>query len=137
MGIEILSGVSAVGLPNDSEQKNSTRTVGTFDKAESSENLVSEGSKGSESSIVSSNDASQNLQKTIEELNVNKSIRQHNLKFDVNENLGRTVVKVIDSKTGDLIRQIPSEELVALAERIETQTQESGSSVGYLFDSII
>ncbi|MDV6328625.1 flagellar protein FlaG [Idiomarina sp. Sol25] len=137
MGIEIHSRVSAVGLPNDSEQKSSTRPVETFNKAESSKSLVSEGLKGSERSTVGSEDGNQNIQKVAEELNVNQSIRQHNLKFDVNEDLGRTIVKVIDSETGDLIRQIPSEELVALAERIETQTQESGNSVGYLIDSII
>lgn len=137
MGIEIHSGVSAVGLLNDSEQKSSPSPVESFHKAESSKSLVSEGLKGSERSTVGSEGVNQNLQKTVEELNVNQSIRQHNLKFDVNEDLGRTVVKVIDSETGDLIRQIPSEELVALAERIETQTQDPGNSVGYLIDSII
>lgn len=40
------------------------------------------------------------------------------LNFSIDEELGRTVVKVIDENTGDVIRQIPSEDMLALARNL-------------------
>lgn len=44
------------------------------------------------------------------------------LEFRVDAASGRTVVSVRDSQTGDLIRQIPGEEVLRLAELAEQQT---------------
>ncbi len=41
------------------------------------------------------------------------------LQFDVDEDLGRTVVRVLDKESGDLIRQIPSDEILALAKQMK------------------
>ncbi|HAF94310.1 MAG TPA: flaG [Pseudomonas sp.] len=41
------------------------------------------------------------------------------LDFSVDEASGRVVVQVIDSESGTLIRQIPSEEVLKLAEHLE------------------
>ncbi|MDH5786520.1 MAG: flagellar protein FlaG [Chromatiales bacterium] len=41
-----------------------------------------------------------------------------NLNFTVDDESGRTVVKVIDTESDEVIRQIPSEEMLALATRI-------------------
>jgi len=41
------------------------------------------------------------------------------LQFDVDEELGRTVVKVVDRESGSLIRQIPSDEVLALARQMK------------------
>lgn len=40
------------------------------------------------------------------------------LKFSVDEELGRTIVRVIDENTGDVIRQIPSEDMLQLAKNL-------------------
>jgi flagellar protein FlaG len=37
------------------------------------------------------------------------------LEFSVDEDVGRTIVKVVDKITSEIIRQIPSEEMLALA----------------------
>lgn len=39
-----------------------------------------------------------------------------NLEFSLDEDSGITVVKVVDARSGDVIRQIPSEVAVRLAE---------------------
>jgi len=39
--------------------------------------------------------------------------------FSVDDSSGQVVVKVIDGESGKLIRQIPSEELLRLSERLE------------------
>jgi flagellar protein FlaG len=44
------------------------------------------------------------------------------LEFRVDATSGRTVVSVVDAETGDLIRQIPGEEVLRLAEMAEDQT---------------
>lgn len=44
---------------------------------------------------------------------------ERNLDFSVDDSTGRVVVKVLDGDSGDVIRQIPSEELLRLSERLE------------------
>jgi flagellar protein FlaG len=54
---------------------------------------------------------------------------QRNLSFSVDKESGHTVVKVIDSKSDEVIRQIPSEELLALARRLTDMHREDGKGV--------
>jgi len=49
--------------------------------------------------------------------NVQNVSRQ--LEFKVDETSGRTIIKVKDSKTGEVIREIPSEEIVRIGNRIK------------------
>ncbi|OEO24123.1 flagellar biosynthesis protein FlaG [Pseudomonas sp. J237] len=44
---------------------------------------------------------------------------QRDLNFELDDASGRVVVKVIDSNSGDVIRQIPSEDALRLAENID------------------
>lgn len=46
-------------------------------------------------------------------------VLQRELQFDLDDDSGRTVVRVIDRQSGDLIRQIPSEEVLALAKHMQ------------------
>ncbi len=50
-------------------------------------------------------------------------VRSSNLKFSVAEGSDINVVRIEDSKTGELIRQIPSEDMVALARALNEQRQ--------------
>lgn len=45
--------------------------------------------------------------------------RASNLVFSLDDDSGRTVVKIVDAQTEEVIRQIPSEEMLALAKAIE------------------
>lgn len=42
-----------------------------------------------------------------------------NLKFSIDEDTGKTVVKVLDSKTQEVIRQFPSEEAISIARTLD------------------
>lgn len=44
---------------------------------------------------------------------------QRDLRFSVDDATGRTVVKVIDSETDQVVRQIPADEILAIAENLE------------------
>ena len=53
---------------------------------------------------------------------ISKAIQtfSRNLEFSVDEAaVGKTVVKVVDRETGDMIRQIPSEEALAIAKALD------------------
>ena len=47
------------------------------------------------------------------------SINSSSLNFSVDEDTGKTVVKVTDSATHEVIKQIPSEEILAVAQAID------------------
>lgn len=51
--------------------------------------------------------------------NVLKTI-ETNLNFMVDKDTGIRIVKVVDAETNDVIRQIPSEEVVAIAKALDT-----------------
>jgi len=48
---------------------------------------------------------------------------QRNLNFSIDEASGRTVVKVIDSESDEVIRQIPAEEMLAVARRLQEMNE--------------
>jgi len=50
---------------------------------------------------------------------------QRNLDFQVDDATGRVVVKVIDSNSNTVIRQIPSEEILALSRRLAESLEHS------------
>ncbi|KYC29572.1 hypothetical protein ACY05_01745 [Sterolibacterium denitrificans] len=45
--------------------------------------------------------------------------RASNLVFSLDDDSGKTIVKIVDAQTDEVIRQIPSEEMLALAKSIE------------------
>jgi flagellar protein FlaG len=45
---------------------------------------------------------------------------QRDLQFSVDQDSGRTVIKVVDSETDQVIRQIPSEETLRIAEQLDS-----------------
>ena len=42
-----------------------------------------------------------------------------NLRFSVDQDTGKTVVRIVDTDTGETIRQVPSEELLAISASID------------------
>lgn len=56
------------------------------------------------------------------------------LNFSVDEGSDKQVVKVIDTESGEVIRQIPTEEVLKLSERLQDLQIEVGTAVGLLFN---
>ncbi len=46
-------------------------------------------------------------------------MRPHGLEFELSEETSRVITRVIDRESGDVIRQIPAEEVLKIAERLE------------------
>lgn len=64
--------------------------------------------------------AQQNLEEAVSRLKDHVQNLQRDLQFSVSESTGRTIVTVVDSETGETIRQIPPEEVISLAEHMDS-----------------
>jgi flagellar protein FlaG len=59
------------------------------------------------------------VREAVERLNELLGNKQRNLRFQVDEGSGRTVITVINAATKEVVRQIPSAELLAIARKLE------------------
>lgn len=59
------------------------------------------------------------LEDVVSDLNQLVRDLHRELQFSVDKDSGETVIKVIDSKTDEVLRQIPSEDLMNLRKRLE------------------
>ncbi|GEN27956.1 hypothetical protein HVA01_16020 [Halovibrio variabilis] len=50
---------------------------------------------------------------------INETMRPRGLEFELSEGTSRVITRVIDRASGDVIRQIPAEEVIKIAERLE------------------
>jgi len=50
---------------------------------------------------------------------INEVMRERGLEFDISENNSRVITRVIDRDSGDVIRQIPAEEVLRIAEKLQ------------------
>lgn len=56
---------------------------------------------------------------------INKAMKQvnANVEFSIDEDTRKTIIKVVESETGEVIRQFPSEEILAIARAIDNMQQ--------------
>lgn len=59
------------------------------------------------------------LSDAVSKLNDHMQVIRRNLKFTLDEDLGRMVVTVTDAETNEVVRQIPSEETLAVAKNLQ------------------
>ena len=57
------------------------------------------------------------------------------LEFDVDEASERTVVRVLDTETKEIVRQIPSDEVLALAAQLREVNQSGADPTGLLLEA--
>lgn len=66
-------------------------------------------------------------QKLVDEGNKILENVQRNLQFKVDDSTKQVVMSIIDSNSGEVIRQLPTEEALALAERLQESVGEPGT----------
>ena len=66
----------------------------------------------------------QALADAVDSLNSKVQNLNRNLEFSINDDSGAVLVKVIDAKTREVLRQIPSEEALVLARNIDQYIQQ-------------
>ena len=80
------------------------------------------------------------IEKQVQNLQEFGQLQGWTVNFSVEKELEQVVIKVMDAETKSMIRQIPSEELIAINKRIQALRQgEAGANprIGLLFDSEI
>ncbi|WP_293751060.1 flagellar protein FlaG [uncultured Paraglaciecola sp.] len=70
--------------------------------------------------------------KLVEEGNKILENVQRNLQFKVDDSTKRVVMSIVDKQTGETIRQVPTEDVLALAKRMQESDGKSGSIEGYI-----
>jgi flagellar protein FlaG len=68
------------------------------------------------------------LQAAIQKVQAAMQPAAGNIEFSLDQSSGKPVVRVVDAETGDVIRQIPSEEMLAIAEAIDKNVSRLFSS---------
>lgn len=117
MSIQSLNSATAQLVAKTSGTELTGRSIDTALPIRREEDAV----KNITSTQASSDTASQQEQRLEDVVNdVNEFIKPINnsLQFSIDEESGTTVVKVIDAETDEVIKQIPSEEMLALAKAI-------------------
>lgn len=77
----------------------------------------------------------ESLADAINMLNQVPVIKERNLSFSVDDLSGRSVIKLRDKKTDEVIKQIPSEELLKVAQDVKKLQEQMGLSIGLLVDN--
>lgn len=119
-----LSPSSLVGIEKENI-KNTQTEEKVVTPVTQSEAITDDGEK---SGIKVTEQSSSTVKETVEEMNAFLQSMQRNLSFSIDEDSGEKVISVKDSETEEVIRQIPSEELVVLRKKMD-------DVVGILFDT--
>lgn len=81
------------------------------------------------------------IENEVQKLQEFSKLQGWTVNFSVEKDLGQVVIKVVDAETKSMIRQIPSEELLAISKRIkdlrESDATRGGSRAGLLLDNEI
>ncbi|MDN3518273.1 flagellar protein FlaG [Aquisalimonas lutea] len=59
------------------------------------------------------------LGQAVQQINDAVQVVRRDLEFSVDDETGKAVVKVLDARSDEVIRQIPAEEILAIAENLE------------------
>jgi flagellar protein FlaG len=129
-------------LPQPERLSEDVSSVNPQRNVNSVETQSSEQSRTAQVNVQSAdNSSSEQRNETLELEEASRDIEQflqsqnRNLAFSVDEGTDRSVVTVTESDSGEVIRQIPSEEVLRLAERLDDLRSDVGSSVGVLFNN--
>lgn len=140
MSVELSNTESLPGF--DRTQSNDARAVKTEDVQTSEQSTVEKVRKAINQQQAENEQrrelSQEEMQKTAEAfVNVAQTLNRE-LQFTVNQDIGETVITVIDRHTGETVRQIPSEEIVKLAQRMSelgSNEQQLNSATGLLLNS--
>ena len=122
MSTEILSNqANSASKPNLDAMK-SVAVTAQAGKAQSRQDTAQAAGNNlpSESNQVSAEE----LQNVVKRLNEHVQMISRDLQFSVDEQSGRSVIRVVNAETQELVRQIPSEEVLRISQYIKEQTDE-------------
>lgn len=79
------------------------------------------------------------LEEVVDDLNDYTQMVQRQLEFSVDQDSGKTIIRVIDAETGETIRDIPPEEIINMQKQLKEMSEQMFSreeaNVSLLFNS--
>lgn len=136
---QAVSSVTTLQTPNSGDAQNG---IGVSPTA--AQEAAQASGQAAQAAVVDSTNASEIVaDNTVTETQISDAIEsiqsfvesnQRNLSFSVDEDSQRSVVSVTDASSGDVIRQIPSEEVLELAQRLQELQADFGSASGVFFN---
>ncbi len=109
-----------VGAPSSAVETSETKAQGVGNPVPISDKQSPNGQQNEQDAAVSQIEEFKDFN-----LSINRS-----LKFKIDEELGVTIVRVVDKQTDELIRQFPPEELINLSKRLKELNQENPGKSG-------
>lgn len=94
-------------------------SLGSASPAVNVEKPVASNTEPATSASLTTEQARQPVEEAISSIKQFAQSIQRNLNFALDDSSGRVVVRVTDAMSGDVIRQIPSEDALRLAESLE------------------
>ena len=112
--------MSTVSIANQSikEIQQNTATPSSSNRQEA---VASSGNGLPQQSATDTEVSREELQGIVEKLNEHIQSVQRNLNFSVDDSSGKTVIRVVDTSTEELVRQIPSEDALRISQSIQEQ----------------
>ena len=132
-----ISKSSTVGDSDASSRKPASEDSGLSGKTERADGVNAEMRSSQQSKAVENRKQEadeKSVAEAIEDINANAKLRMRNLELSINEELNRTVIKVVDAESGEMIRQIPSEKVLQLAEKLKESDEPTDVVSGLFLD---
>lgn len=80
---------------------------------------VAQTEQGQEAQPTKAERSKEELEQIVEKMQETVNVMQRNLNFSIHDTTGTTIVKVMDAGSGEVIRQMPTEDALVLAERLD------------------
>lgn len=122
--------IKAVATANTAQSTSDIKTdnTHTIQQQQQSEAVQSTDKALETKSEIASEVTADDISKTVDDMNSLLQEMKRNISFSVDEDLGDSLIIVKDSESDEVIRQIPSEELVVLRKKMD-------DVAGILFDT--
>ncbi|MEM1187728.1 MAG: flagellar protein FlaG [Pseudomonadota bacterium] len=99
---------------------------------------IAQPERGTASAAAEQREAARELAEATQDVSSFIQTVSRSLQISVDDELGSTVIRVVDGENGDLVRQIPSEEVLEIARYLRQQAEPASADTvlrGVLIDS--
>ena len=119
-GAEVLVTTSNAGQASESKagQASTILTAGVIDDVKKSASQAQHYQSNADTATQQQPLEREQLEKVAQQLQDFMGEMNRSLQFQVDEDSGRDVIKVLDKTTGDVIKQYPSEEVLSLVSKL-------------------
>ncbi len=112
MSINQLNGTGTLPLPSTTTSTVQKASVPDTDNTQSLASTIRSKVSNKPESEEQIKQAVQKIQGAVDNL-------AHNLRFSIDEDTGKTIIKVVDAHTDEIIRQFPTEEAIEIARTLD------------------